>query len=125
MQLEVDVMEPGTGPQPNLPKPAGSIARFNYSLRASACGNKLLEAGAACKATLKTGALAPELDALLDAVGIHGKARCKVDIPWRCFEVLHAQWQRWCQGIIHLTFGRGMVVMSPLSVYLHNLLFPA
>ena len=93
MQLEVYVTEPGTGPQPNTPKPAGSTVKFNYSLRAPACENKLLEAGAACKATLRTGALAPELDALLDAVGIHGKARCKVDIHWRCFEVLHTQWQ--------------------------------
>ncbi len=75
-------MEPGGGPEPNAPKPAGSAVEFNYSLRAPAFENKLVEAGAACKATLKTGALAPELDALLDAVGTKGKARCKVGIPW-------------------------------------------
>ena len=76
-------MEPGGGPeQPNTPKPAGSAVEFNYSLRAPAFENKLVEAGAACKATLKTGALAPELDALLDAVGTKGKARCKVHNPW-------------------------------------------
>ncbi|CAL5219745.1 g1644 [Coccomyxa viridis] len=75
--LEVFVMEPGGGPEPNAPKPAGSAVEFNYSLRAPAFENKLVEAGAACKATLKTGALAPELDALLDAVGTKGKARCK------------------------------------------------
>ena len=76
-------MEPGGGPEPNTPKPAGSAVEFNYSLRAPAFENKLVEAGAACKATLKTGALAPELDALLDAVGTKGKARCKVGIPWQ------------------------------------------
>lgn len=70
-------MEPGAGPHPIDPKPAGSAVEFNYVLRAPACQNRLLEAGAACKATLKTGALAPELDALLDAVGIKGKAGCK------------------------------------------------
>lgn len=78
MQMETVVVEPGIGPTPFTPKPAGSIVEFKYSLRAPACGDKLLEAGAACKATLKTGALAPELDALLDAVGRKGKARCKV-----------------------------------------------
>ncbi len=87
-------MEPGGGPEPNTPKPAGSAVEFNYSLRAPAFENKLVEAGAACKATLKTGALAPELDALLDAVGTKGKARCKVGIPWQGSAAPQICWQQ-------------------------------
>lgn len=71
-------MEPGAGEKPCPPKPVGSMVEFKYSLRAPSEGNVLVEAGASCRATLKTGALAPELDALLDAIGIHGKARCQV-----------------------------------------------
>ena len=71
-------MDPGFGPQPCPPKDAGSLVEFTYTLRAPSHGNALLEAGIACKATLKTGALAPELDALLDRLGANGKARCKV-----------------------------------------------
>ena len=98
MQLEMYIMEPGAGPHPDTPKPAGSTVDFNYALRAPACENRLLEAGAACKATLKTGALAPELDALLDAVGIKGRARCKVEVLCCIPLVPQTPWQGQCQG---------------------------
>ena len=86
MQLEVFVTEPGSPTQPDTAKPPGSLVEFNYSLRAPVRENMVLEAGDACKATLRTGALAPELDALLDAVGLHGKARCKVGMHWLCLK---------------------------------------
>ncbi|CAK0763143.1 hypothetical protein CVIRNUC_003028 [Coccomyxa viridis] len=76
-ELAVSILQTGAGDQPCPPKPAGSTVEFNYWLRVPSADNALLEAGSACKSTLKTGALAPELDALLDAVGVHGKARCQ------------------------------------------------
>ena len=78
VQLDVSILQTGAGDQPCPPKPKGSMVEFNYWLRVPSAGNALLEAGTACKSTLKTGALAPELDALLDAVGVHGRARCRV-----------------------------------------------
>ena len=82
VQLDVSILQTGAGVQPCPPKPAGSTVEFSYWLRVPSAGNALLEAGTACKSTLKTGALAPELDALLDAVGVHGKARCQVRHAW-------------------------------------------
>ena len=82
VQLAVSILQTGAGDQPCPPKPAGSTVEFNYWLRVPSADNALLEAGSACKSTLKTGALAPELDALLDAVGVHGKARCQVSHAW-------------------------------------------
>ena len=82
VQLDVSILQTGAGDQPCPPKPAGSTVEFNYWLRVPSADNALLEAGSACKSTLKTGALAPELDALLDAVGVHGKARCQVSHAW-------------------------------------------
>ena len=82
VQMDVSILQTGAGDQPCPRKPAGSTVEFNYWLRVPSAGNALLEAGTACKSTLKTGALAPELDALLDAVGVHGKARCQVRHAW-------------------------------------------
>ena len=81
-QMDISILQTGAGDQPCPPKPAGSTVEFNYWLRVPSADNALLEAGSACKSTLKTGALAPELDALLDAVGVHGKARCQVSHAW-------------------------------------------
>ena len=78
LKMDDTIVEPGGGPQPCPPKDAGSLVEFTYTLRAPSHDNALLEAGIACKATLKTGALASELDALLDRLGANGKARCKV-----------------------------------------------
>ena len=78
LQMEVTIVEPSGGSHPCPPKDAGSPVEFKYTLRAPSHDNALLEAGIACTATLKTGALAPELDALLDRLGANGKARCKV-----------------------------------------------
>ena len=82
VQMDISIQQTGAGVQPCPPKPAGSTVEFSYWLRVPSAGNALLEAGAACKSTLKTGALAPEVDALLDAVGVHGRARCWVSHEW-------------------------------------------
>ena len=78
VQMDLSILQTGAGGKPCLPRPMGSWVEFNYWLRVPSADNALLEAGTACKSTLKTGALAPELDVLLDAVGVRGKARCKV-----------------------------------------------
>ena len=82
VQMDISILKTGAGDQPCPPKPAGSTVEFNYWLRVPSAGKALLEAGTACKSTLKTGALAPELDALLDAVGVRGKAHCRVRHAW-------------------------------------------
>ena len=82
VQLDVSILQTGAGDKPCPPKPAGSTVEFNYWLRVPSTDKALLEAGSACKSTLKTGALALELDALLDAVGVHGRAHCQVSHAW-------------------------------------------
>lgn len=55
-------------------KHPGSIATINYAIKAPSLDNSVIERGKNCKYQYNSGAVAPEVDALVSLLGIGGRA---------------------------------------------------